>query len=830
MGCGTDNPLRREYRDKMLLESEHAPGGIILHYADGDEEIIHVNQYVVDLFECESVDEFFELTHGSFKGFVYTDDIDASEESIWSQVDAHDNYGHIYYRIKTKSGKLVNVDGYGRLVEEHDGPGSRPVFHAFVIKVEQGGSVDWLTGLPDMARFFQLAQLGVDAMFERGERPAILALDLIGMKAYNMKYGRDAGDRLLQAFAEALRRHFGGETCSRFAEDHFYAFASSKMLRQRVDGLFDDFRVRSDMPTLPIRAGAYVLEPNDGIMAIAIDRAKIACDADRKSWHSHIVWFNDEMREEERLRIHVLEHVDEAIEKNWIRPHYQAIVRSSTCDLCGEEALARWHDPEFGMLAPDKFIPALEEAGLLHLVDLHIVDSVIRDLAVRRAADVPLVPVSVNISHRDLELLDVADEVSKRMDAAGMPHELLRIEFTESAATANPYLLNLQIGKLHEAGFEVWIDDFGSGFSSPNTLQEFDFDLIKLAMEVVGNATSERERAVIASVAQMAMRLDMGILAEGVETEEMAELLKGAGYGMLQGYHFSRPRPLEDTIDRYKSETGIAREDLREADYWNAVGKVNLMRLAAGDALLDSNEHHGAEFPCGVVEIRDGRWRALRSNSAYWEFLEKVGFVPRGKSALRAVPFVSELDDEFLIAVDKCTSSGRWTEVASHLEYSSDFHYHVRPVATCEHAAAYVVASSPAVLGRGLGLYGDVPVSYSVFRVMVDEESGEVIDVVIVYANDMYCNWVGKDRKDILGKSYLEVFPKASRKWLSYCQRAVVFGEAFRDVIYSPSIDKLLVVNMAPASVEGCCSCSCTVIDEGVYEQAREETGRRLPS
>ena len=101
---------------------------------------------------------------------------------------------------------------------------------------------------------------------------------------------------------------------------------------------------------------------------------------------------------------------------------------------------------------------------------------------------------------------------------------------------------------------------------------------------------------------------------------------------------------------------------------------------------------------------------------------------------------------------------------------------------------------------------------------------------MIVYANDMYCNWIGKDRKDILGKSYLEVFPKASRKWLSYCQRAVVFGEAVRDVIYSPSIDRLLVINMAPASVEGCCSCSCTVIDEGFYEQAREETERRLPS
>lgn len=189
MASEKEDPYRREYRDRMLLESEHAPGGVILYYADGGEEIIRVNQYIVDLFECESVDEFLELVHGSFRGFVYTDDVDASEDSIWGQVDARDSYDHIYYRIRTKSGKLVNVDDYGRLVEEHDGLGSRPVFHVFIKAIEQGGSVDWLTGLPDMARFLHLAQLGVDALFERGERPAVLALDLVGLKAYNMKYG-----------------------------------------------------------------------------------------------------------------------------------------------------------------------------------------------------------------------------------------------------------------------------------------------------------------------------------------------------------------------------------------------------------------------------------------------------------------------------------------------------------------------------------------------------------------------------------------------------------------------------------------------------------------
>ena len=136
------------------------------------------------------------------------------------------------------------------------------------------------------------------------------------------------------------------------------------------------------------------------------------------------------------------------------------------------------------------FVPVLEEAGLLYRVDLHMVDCVLADFAKKRAAGVGVVPVSVNFSHRDLELIDIAEEVTKRADEAGVPHELLRIEFTESAATANPHLLSLQISKLHEAGFEVWLDDFGSGFSSPNTLQEFDFDLIKLSMEVVSQVNA----------------------------------------------------------------------------------------------------------------------------------------------------------------------------------------------------------------------------------------------------------------------------------------------------------------------------------------------------
>ena len=212
------------YNETMPFDGDCAPGGVVVYYADGGEEILYVNQYVIDLFECDSVDDLLELVGGSFRGFVYGEDVDAATDSIWGQVEKHDNFDHINYRIKTKTGKLVAVEDFGRLVENE---GARPVFHVFLVEAEQRAAVDWLTGLPGMVRFYELAELGAKAMWARGEQPVAVALDLMGMKAYNTQHGRAEGDRLLCVFADVLRKHFGSEACSRFGEDHFYAFASA---------------------------------------------------------------------------------------------------------------------------------------------------------------------------------------------------------------------------------------------------------------------------------------------------------------------------------------------------------------------------------------------------------------------------------------------------------------------------------------------------------------------------------------------------------------------------------------------------------------------------
>ncbi|MBQ3302825.1 MAG: EAL domain-containing protein, partial [Eggerthellaceae bacterium] len=672
------------------LGGDDAPGGVLVYYADGDEEIIYVNQYVIDLFECDSYEDLLELTKGSFRGFVHDEDINSSEDSIWGQVGKHDNLDHIYYRIKTKSGRLVNIEDFGRLVERS---GARPVFTVFLIEMKRKDSVDWLTGLPSMVRFHELAEIGAASIRERGDKPVAIALDLVGMKAFNTQYGRDEGDKLLCVFADVLRKHFGSEACSRFSEDHYYAYTAEDGVKERIEALFADFKQANEGNVLPVRAGAYLCDKEDDIVEIGFDRAKIACDLDRKTWQSHVMWFSDDMRAKARLRIHVLDRLSRAIEQGWIRPYYQAIVRSSTGYICGEEALARWDDPEYGMISPAFFIPILEDAGLLHQLDMHMVDCVIADILKERENGVTTVPTSINISVRDLGKVDIAHELARRADAAGVSHDLLRVEFTESAAIEDPAQLQLQIKSLHDAGFKVWMDDFGSGYSSLNTLQEFGFDLIKLDIEFVRNLESERAREVVAGVVRVASKMGVDTLAEGIETEEQALFLESIGCDMLQGFLYFRPVPIDEIIRWVSEGKSKTRESDVERDYWNAVGMADLIDPTAN---IDSKAADGtplSEFPAGVMERRGDIWRLVRSNMAYREFLDRGGVIPISNPRLEPNVFEFGVDVEYAKAAKRSVSTGMWERVAGRLEYGTGLQFYTRHVASSPEANAFLLAS-----------------------------------------------------------------------------------------------------------------------------------------
>ena len=813
------------YEDCLQLNSEAIPGGFIRYFADGDEEIIHVNRYIVDLFECDNTKEFLELTKGSFRHFVCEEDLGAVENSIWGQVGIQDNLDHVYYRIRTKTGKLVSVVDYGRLIDKSEY--TRPIFEVFVARVAPESVTDWLTGLSGMARFHALARMGMSFLANSGQHCVAIAFDIMGMKAFNTRYGRSEGDRLLCALADALRAEFGSEACSRVGEDHFYAFAPEQGVTQKVKSVFSRFASADFEHVPPMRAGLYLCDETDDIVAVGFDRARIACDLDRASWQSHLAWFTDEMRTEAQIRIHVLECLDQAIDEGWIRPYYQPVVRSSTGLVCEEEALARWVDPKYGVLPPFRFIPVLEEASLLHRLDLHIISCVLQDLKKKRETGVPIVPVSVNISYRDLARFEVAHEVALRADALGIPHELLHIEFTESAIHSDPELFMSQVRQLHDAGFEVWMDDFGSGYSSLNVLQRYEFDVVKLDMEFLRGAARDldKARSIVAGIVRTAKRLGVRSLAEGVETESQAAFLEGIGCDMLQGYLFSQPQPLDVISQRWFDGSGLTCEARGDESYWNSVSRLSLTDFSEYDDRQGLEGISISEFPAGVIELRNGSWYVVRDNRPLGAFLERTGIVAKGHTGLKINPILDGVDDDFSAACGRAEKSGAWELIAGRIEFGSGFQFYIRLIASTDTAKAFSVVGVPTMLGTALGSYGDVPVGYAVFRVVLNDAEDEVVDTLYVYANDLYRQWTGLGKADLTGHSFLETAPNASRIWFPYCYQAAVMGEEVHDTVYSPEIGHWIDFHFAPSLVEGCCVYAFSIADAEHHEREEMRMG-----
>ena len=162
----------------------------------------------------------------------------------------------------------------------------------------------------------------------------------------------------------------------------------------------------------------------------------------------------------------------------------------------------------------------------------------------------------MNFSRLDFELMDAVGELEKLVEKYDIPKEYLHVEITESALTEDVEGLKSAMDRLHRSGYSIWLDDFGSGYSSMNVLKDFRFDLLKIDMEFLKNFSgNENSRKIISTIIELAQKLDMMTLSEGVETQEAVDFLREAGCGRLQGYFYGKPMPYEDIIAKIKDGT-----------------------------------------------------------------------------------------------------------------------------------------------------------------------------------------------------------------------------------------------------------------------------------
>ncbi len=324
------------------------------------------------------------------------------------------------------------------------------------------------------------------------------------------------------------------------------------------------------------------------------------------------------------LSAYIADHVDEAIAKGWVKPYYQPVVRTLTGKLCGSEALARWEDPVFGLLTPDKFVPVLEDARLINKVDSCIVREVCRQI--RESADegVPVVPISFNLSRLDFDLCDIFGIIEDATREYEVPRRLLNIEITESTFATDPSFMVKIIEKFHSVGYQVWMDDFGSGYSSLNALKDFEFDEMKIDMEFLSRF-GEKSKTILASVVDMAKKLGIQTQAEGVETEEQRVYMRRIGCEKMQGYLFGKPMPYNAEKLRELAEA-IGVETSAERMYLREIGGVNTLSLSERDFTAGNDTHdYVTSMPLAIIEYANDSFKVLDSNRVFREGLANVG-------------------------------------------------------------------------------------------------------------------------------------------------------------------------------------------------------------
>ena len=388
---------------------------------------------------------------------------------------------------------------------------------------------------------------------EKGEY-IYLFINVVNFKTYNDTRGFEQGHIFLKKIAEYIKEEFPSGLACRQADDHFVVFTLNENIESRLEKLNERINAYDKDVDSVIHVGLYKYKPEQQRVVVrSVDKARYACNTLKGDYSYRICEYDKQMHDSFVLMQYVIHHIDEAIEKNYIQAYYQPVILSKSCKICGAEALARWIDPERGFLSPADFIPTLESTRLIYKLDKAIIEIVCRDI--RNALDkkLPVFPVSINFSRLDFELMDVVEVLEGLVAKYNVPKEYLHIEITESALTNKQGQLNLAIHELKKRGYQLWLDDFGSGYSALNVLKDFDFDVLKIDMRFLSEFDAKpKTRPLIRSLVLMAESLSIGTLCEGVETEEEKSFLKEAGCEKIQGYIVDRPLPIKELYNNIK--------------------------------------------------------------------------------------------------------------------------------------------------------------------------------------------------------------------------------------------------------------------------------------
>lgn len=416
---------------------------------------------------------------------------------------------------------------------------------------------DSLTGLDRYEIFLEKLQKAIDNVGER--RISVVYTDIKHFKYINDTYGYQVGDTLLQDFVNDML--VDNDTlicCSRVYSDNFVAanYMPDEVTNEEFKELIGKmnlerencFREKYLNSRLQFCTGISVVDKNSRSLdaETVVSNANLARKVAKELEEDCCVMFDHSMMEGIKREVEITSQVPKAIANSEFKVYYQPKVATETLELIGAEALVRWQKPDGSFIYPDQFIPFVERSGQIVDVDNYVYREVFRFLSERIAAGKKVVPVSLNVSRVHLNKMDILEYVNDLFEEYKVPVDLVEFELTESIYLDNTEKALELVNGLHNIGVKVSMDDFGSGYSSLNLLSRLPIDVIKLdKVFLKDDNLQESDKIIISCVVDMAKKLRIVSLCEGVETIEQSDYLKEIGCQIQQGYYFSKPVPQE---------------------------------------------------------------------------------------------------------------------------------------------------------------------------------------------------------------------------------------------------------------------------------------------
>lgn len=392
---------------------------------------------------------------------------------------------------------------------------------------------------------------------DESKNVAFIQFDIRRFKIINDLYGEKFGDQVLFFIEDTLRilcrenKYYMNLRADLFIVVMTYdTYEELNDFIALLEKQFESFK----KVKLQLIFGIYIVEDRNMEFRQMEDRAAMARKAAKREGITNKLFYQEKFKELLYTRKFIEENMKTAIAEKQFQMYLQPKYSISQNKIVGAEALVRWIHPQRGMVYPNEFIPIIEENGFIRKVDYYIWEEAGR--FIRKCSDLGITdcPISVNVSRQHLKDTEFINVLMNDIENLGIDKSLLELEITE---TANNEQITKVAEMIKEDGFTLLMDDFGSGYSSLNVLLETPFDVLKLDKKFMDNMmASKKGTLILEHVVAMAKKLELGLLAEGVETKEQVELLSEIGCDRVQGYYYAKPMPQEEFFEMLLEDRG----------------------------------------------------------------------------------------------------------------------------------------------------------------------------------------------------------------------------------------------------------------------------------